>query len=316
MPRVPAQERLDLLVDVARMYYEQGCSQEQIAQRFDISRSLVSGLLKACREKGIVEIRIHDSRPTGARLQRLLSERYGLEQAVVVPPGADARAEVGLAAARLLEVLVADRVRIGISWGSTLQAMVARVHPARLKGVRVIQLHGGTGARDPEMDGFGLAQKLSAALCGSYVTIPAPIVVRTEKLRGMLAQEPRIHDALEEGARSRIALFGIGSNAPAASSLVQLGILSRAESQRLVDKGIIATVCGLHIDAGGAVGDTPLNRCLIGQDAPAIRRIPVRMAMAAGVEKTAAVRAALIGGFVTVLVADEAMAELLVQDES
>jgi len=311
VPRVPAQDRLDLLVDVARLYYEQGRSQEQIAQRFHVSRSLVSGLLKACREKGIVEIRIHDSRPAAARLQRLLCERYGLEQAVVVAPGADARTEVGLAAARLLEGMLADRIRIGISWGSTLQAMVARVHPQRLNGARVVQLHGGTGARDPEVDGFGLAQKLSAALSGSYLTIPAPIVVRTEKLRGMLVQEPRIREALEEGARSRIALFGIGSNAPAASSLVQLGILSRAESQRLVDKGIVATVCGLHVDAGGAVADTPLNRCLVGQDAQAIRRIPVRIAMAAGAEKAAAVHAALRGGFITVLVVDQAIAEQL-----
>ena len=173
---------------------------------------------------------------------------------------------------------------------------------------------GGLGADEPEIDAFGLAQRLAEALSGSYLTIPAPIVVGTEKLRGMLVQEPRISEALAEGARSRIALFGIGSNLPAMSSLVRLGILSKAESQRLVDRGIMGTVCGLHIDANGAVADTPLNRRLVGLDGPAILRIPVRIGMAAGPEKTAAVRAALKGGFITMLVVDEALAERLVAD--
>lgn len=316
MARSSASDRLDFLVDVARMYYEQGSSQEQIARRFNVSRSLVSGLLKACRERGIVEIRIHDSRSAGARLQRQLCELYGLEQAVVVPSGSDGRTEVGLAAARVLEPLCVDRLRIGISWGSTLHAMVTRVHPARLKGVRVVQLHGGLGADAPEIDAFGLAQRLAEALSGSYLTIPAPIVVRTEKLRAMLVQEPRISEALAEGARSRIALFGIGSNVTTVSSLVRLGILTKAESQRLVDRGVVGTVCGLHIDVGGAVADTPLNRRLVGLDAHAITKIPVRIGMAAGAEKTTAVRAALRGRFITVLVVDEALAERLVAEHA
>jgi deoxyribonucleoside regulator len=309
--KAPAQDRLDFLVDVAKLYYEQGRSQQQIARRFRVSRSLVSGLLKLCRQQGIVEIRIHDSRSGTARLQGLLRERYGLTQAVVAAPGTDARAEVGFAAARLLEPMLADNLRIGISWGTTLHALVTRVRPAALKGVLVAQLHGGLGAGDPEIDGFGLAQKLAELLSGSYVTIPAPIVVRSAKLRDLLAQEPGIRDALAEGARSRIALFGIGSNLPAVSSLVRSGILSRKESQGLVDNGVVGTVCGLHIDADGSVAPTPFNHRLVGLDEAAISRIPVRIGVAAGAEKAAAVRAALLGRFVTVLVVDEAIAEQL-----
>lgn len=316
MPKAPPRDRLDFLVEVAKLYYEQGRSQEQIARRFRVSRSLVSSLLKLCRQQGIVEIRIHDSRSGAARLQGLLRDRYGLTQAVVAAPGTDARAEVGLAAARLLEPMLADHLRIGISWGTTLHALVTRVRPTALVGVRVAQLHGGLGAGDPEIDGFGLARKLAELLSGSYVTIQAPIVVQSAKLRELLVQEPRIQEALAQGAQSRIALFGIGSNLPAVSSLVRSGTLSQKESQALVDRGIVGTVCGLHIDAGGSVAATPLNQRLVGLDAEAISRIPVRIGVAAGAEKTAAVRAALLGRFVTVLVVDEAIAEQLAKGES
>jgi deoxyribonucleoside regulator len=314
MPRAAGEQRRDFLVEVAKLYYEQGRSQDEIARRFRVSRSLVSSLLKRCREQGIVEIRINDPRSRAVRLQRLLCERFGLAQAVVVPSGMDpdqAKAQVGREAAALLEPMLADHLRIGISWGTTLHALVTHVRPSALEGVCVAQLHGGLGAGDPEIDGFGLAQKLAEMLSGSYVTIPAPIVVRSETLRDLLIREPRIRDALAQGARSRIALFGIGSNLPAVSSLVRSGIIGQKESQRLVDHGILGTVCGLHIEADGSVASTPLNRRLVGLEAAAIVRIPVRIGVAAGAEKAAAVRAALLGTFVTVLVVDQAVAELL-----
>jgi len=314
VPRAPGEERQDFLVDVAKLYYEQGRSQAEIARQFRISRSLVSNLLKLCREQGIVEIRINDPRSRAVRLQRLLCERFGLAQARVVPSGGDARAEVGRAAARLLEPMLADDLLIGISWGTTLHELVSNVRPAGVKGVQVVQLHGGLGAGDPAIDGFGLAQKLAAVLSGSYRTIPAPIIVQSDELRDLLMQEPRIRETLALGARSHIALFGIGSNLPAISSLVRSGILSQKESQGLVHRDIVGTVCGLHVDAGGSVASTPFNRRLVGLSPAAIARIPVRVGVAAGAPKTAAVRAALLGKFVTALVVDEAIAERIVAE--
>ena len=74
MARVPEEARRDFLVEVATLYYEQDLSQAEIARKFDVSRSLVSHLLKLCRDQGIVEIRINDSRSRAARLQRRLRE--------------------------------------------------------------------------------------------------------------------------------------------------------------------------------------------------------------------------------------------------
>ena len=101
------------------------------------------------------------------------------------------------------------------------------MRPLSLKGVEVVQLHGGLGSGDPEIDGFGLAQKLAEKLSGSYRIIQAPIVVQSVELRDMLMREPRIAETLKRGAEAGIALFGIGSNLPAISSLVRTGALDR-----------------------------------------------------------------------------------------
>ena len=50
-------ERTDL-VNVARLYYEQGLTQDQVAKRIGVSRPLVSKMLTRAREAGIVHIEI------------------------------------------------------------------------------------------------------------------------------------------------------------------------------------------------------------------------------------------------------------------
>ena len=314
MPRLPQETRRDFLVEVAKLYYEQDHSQAEIARRYHISRSLVSHLLSICREQGIVEIRINDVRSQAVRLQHRLCESFGLTGAVVVTSSPDVeqtKAQVGSAGAALLEPLLRDSVRIGISWGTTLHRLVTHVRPLPLKGVEVVQLHGGLGSGDPDIDGFGLAQKLAEKLAGSYSIIQSPIVVQSVELREMLMREPRIMETLKRGAGSGIALFGIGSNLPAISSLVRTGALTEEESRRLVRDGDVGTVCGLHIAADGSVSSGPLNQRLVGVSFDSLRRIPVRIGLAAGKDKAVAVRAALRGGFVTALVVDEEIAETI-----
>ena len=90
MAKVPETARRDFLVEVAKLYYEQDLSQAEIAGRFNVSRSLVSHLLKLSREQGIVEIRINDPRSRAVLLQQKLCARFDLASAVVVPSGPDA----------------------------------------------------------------------------------------------------------------------------------------------------------------------------------------------------------------------------------
>jgi len=307
-------DRRDFLIEVARLYYEQGLSQEAIAGRFSISRSSVSLSLKACREEKIVEIRIQDSPSALLRLQAELQERYHLPQVVVAPAEPDselAKRRVGQAAASFLEGELAGGLRIGLSWGTTLFQVVGHMRSLDLRDVEVIQLHGGLGAEDPAIDAFGLAQSLAEKLHGKYRIIQAPISVASRELRDLLVREPGIAETLKRGAQADLALFGVGSNRPRVSSLVRTGYLSAAESRRLLAAGAVGTVCGLHIDERGRPFSCPWNERLVGIEAGALLRIPRRVGVAAGLDKADAVKAALFGGLIRTLVTDEGLARAL-----
>jgi DNA-binding transcriptional regulator LsrR (DeoR family) len=237
---------------------------------------------------------------------------------VVAPAEADAEAakrRVGQAAAAWLEMelsgMAADGLRIGLSWGTTLFQVVHHLRPRALRDVEVVQLHGGLGAEDPAIDAFGLAQGLAEKLHGRYRVIQAPISVASRELREQLVREPGIAETLKRGAQAGLALFGVGTNRPRASSLVRTGFLTAAESKRLLDAGAVGTVCGLHIDAQGRPFPCPWNERLVGIEAEALLRIPRRVGVAAGLEKAEAVRAALLGGLISTLVTDEGLARAL-----
>ena len=220
---------------------------------------------------------------------------------------------VGKAAAILIEPLLKDDVKIGISWGTTLYQLVEQVAPKLLRGVEVVQLHGGLGAKNPDIDGFGLARKLAEKLGGTYRIIQAPITVQTTRLKMMLIKEPDISQTLLAGASTDIALFGIGSNVPAINALVRAGYLGKDESLALLEKGAVGTVCGMHINAMGKVFPSSLNKKIIGIDFETLLKIPIRLGVAAGAKKAEAVLAAIRGQFVNSLVVDVEIAMGILQ---
>ena len=70
---------IDLLVEVARMYYDQDLTQQEIADKIYVSRSRVSRLIKKAKALGIVEIIIKPSFENHHNLEKILRDRFSLK---------------------------------------------------------------------------------------------------------------------------------------------------------------------------------------------------------------------------------------------
>ena len=75
---------LRLMTKVARLYYEQGLRQAEIADQLDLCQSRVSRLLKQAEKEGIVRITVAVPQGFHAELEDRLQVLYGLREAVVV----------------------------------------------------------------------------------------------------------------------------------------------------------------------------------------------------------------------------------------
>ncbi len=315
---LPAQEggryaapRRDLLIRVAKLYFNEGLSQVQIAAKIGVSRSNVSKLLQACKERRIVEIRIDETSSSGVYLEGELRRLLALSPLVIVPASADpeqAKRHLGTAAARLLEASLKDGLRLGISWGSSLYHLVEAFRPARLYRVDVVQLMGGLGARDLSMDGTNLAYKLCGKLNGECHVIQAPLVVRRRSVRDSLLAEPDIRHTLQLAASLDIALVGIGSSHPAASALVRSGHLTKEQSAALLRRGAVGNVLGWQLDVNGRLCAAALNERIVGLHPDKLKRTPLVVGVAGGGLKAEAILGAVRGGYINALVTDEAAA--------
>ena len=308
---VGVQRDRDFLVSIARRYYIDEKSQQQIAQEFGLSRPTVSNLLRKCRETGVVQIRIQDGSPYATAVGDDLVRRFGLEHAIIVPATDDASLmrSVGAVAADYTVGLLKDSIKVGIAWGTSLYHMVHQLPSERYKDASVVQLMGGFGVADPQYDGADLAREFSKRIHGRYYPLQCPVLVKNIMLKELLIKEPAIQEALQQAKSLDIAFVGICSNNPEQSAMVRAGFLSPKEAKEIQGAGTVGHLCGYSFDAQGKWMDISSNHRVIGIDFHDFLAIPHRVGIAYGLQKVEAIRAALIGGHLTTLITDEITAK-------
>jgi deoxyribonucleoside regulator len=314
-------ERTDLLVTVASLYYELNQNQQQIADRLEISRSSVSRMIKEARDLGIVEIRIHKPVNRDFALEQALIDRFGLQDAYVSISSSEQREEellygVGRLAAtylqRVIEMLP-PHACIGIAWGTGVYAAVNALHEDRARRIDVVQILGSVGAADPLIDGPDLARLVAAKLGGRHYDLNAPLLVEQVALRDLLFLEPAVRDGLQRGRSVALAITGIGKVQEEAASFLRAGHLSPPELAELRSQGIVGETCGRFFDRTGNYDGFAINEHVVGIGLDDLRRIPRVIAVARGLPKAASILGALRGRFMTVLATDDVTARAVLE---
>jgi len=309
-------DELRLMSRVARMYYELGLRQTDITTRLNMSQSAISRLLKRAEKAGIVRITV--SVPSGAHpeLEDALEAKYGLKEAIVVDSIADdeqiAR-DLGPAAAYYVETTLKSGDVVGISsWSSALLAMVDSMEPStRNAGARVVQILGGVGNPSAEVHATHLTRRLAGLVGGTATLLPAPGVVGSADAARVLLSDRYVQEALALSDTVTMALVGIGGIEPSRLLAASGNVFSVAELQTLRNRNAVGDICLRFFDAQGAPVVTPLDRRVIGMTLEQIRRVSRVVGVAGGRRKVAAIRAALAGRLINVLITDRATAGAL-----
>ncbi len=73
------------MVEIAKMYYEEDLTQNEIAKRLGVSRPLVSKMLADAKEAGIVTIQINSPFVSNDFLMEEIKKKYNIEGGMVIP---------------------------------------------------------------------------------------------------------------------------------------------------------------------------------------------------------------------------------------
>jgi DNA-binding transcriptional regulator LsrR (DeoR family) len=205
---------------------------------------------------------------------------------------------------RVLEILP-DRSCIGIAWGTGAYAAVASLSEHRHKQIDVVQIIGSVGAPNPLIDGPDLARVLAGKLGGRHYYLHAPVLVEQPSLRDMLYQEPTVGEGLRRASEVALAITGIGTVEPEASSFLRTGHLSEQDLAGLRAEGIVGETCGRFFDAQGRCEGYAINQRVVGIELKELREAPRVLAVALGLPKTRSILGALRGRYLKVLATDD-----------
>lgn len=313
-------DELRLMAKVARLYYRDGLRQVQITERLDIHQSTVSRLLKRAQKEGIVRITL--TMPSGlhSELEDALQSSYGLREVIVVD-SVDQEDQIvrdlGAAAAFYLETTLKVHDVVGISsWSAALLAMVEAIHPNPRAGAHVVQILGGIGSPSAELHATQLTRRLANLLGGVATLLPAPGAVGSADARRVMAKDRYVQEAMGLFKSITIALVGIGAVTPSKMLAASGNVFSAKELKSLSDRGAVGDICLRFFDANGVPVVTPLNDRVIAIELSELKRVDRVVGIAGGRRKFAAIRGALRGRRVNVLITDRSTAERLVKSAS
>jgi DNA-binding transcriptional regulator LsrR (DeoR family) len=314
-------DELRLMAKVARMYYRDGLRQVQITDRLNIHQSTVSRLLKRAEKEGIVRMTL--TMPSGLHpeLEDALQSAYGLREAIVVDAEDQEDSivrDLGAAAAFYLETTLKARDVVGISsWSAALLAMVEAMHPGpRAGGAHVVQILGGIGNPSAELHATQLTRRLANLLGGRATLLPAPGAVGSADARRVMLKDRYVQEAVGLFKSVTIALVGIGAVTPSKLLAASGNVFSSKELKSLSDRGAVGDICLRFFDANGASVVTPLNERVIAIELSELKRVDRVVGIAGGRRKFAAIRGALRGRRINVLITDRSTAERLAKSAS
>ena len=317
MKRPVETAQLRLIAKVARMYHEGGVRQPQIATELNLSQARVSRLLRQASEIGVVRTVVTLPPGVYTDLEESLQEKFGLRDAVVVDAdGGQVIPALGAATAQYLNATLTGGEVLGVSsWSATLLA-AARVMPARTSSRlnRVIQLVGGHGDPSVQVQANRLTGDLAAVTGARPVLLPAPGLVSSPALRRALVRDPAIGEVMKSWKELDLALVGIGSLEPSPLLRQSGNALTQDEQEALRGAGAVGDVCLRFFDADGAALKTSLDQRVVSISATDLRQVPRRVGVAGGSGKCRAIRAALRGGWVNVIVTDLDTARRLAEE--
>ena len=136
-----------LAISAAKLYYQSGFSQADIAKELQLSRPSVSRLLQYAKDMGFVRIEIFDPIEDQSQLAQKVAAAYGLRDVCIANAPIEDEEEVkkyiGQRGAAYINEIIQDGDIIGVGWGTTLHSLSHQLIPHPLKGAQIVQLEGG-----------------------------------------------------------------------------------------------------------------------------------------------------------------------------
>ncbi|MFD2044647.1 sugar-binding transcriptional regulator [Ornithinibacillus salinisoli] len=300
----------NLIVKVAWKYYNEGLTQNEIAESLNLSRMKVIKYLEKAKTNNVIQFKINLEKIANMDLQNKIKEKYNLKDIYVVPTSyQNSTDSLTIAAAQYIEDRITSDTMINVGYGEAVSKTLGHLNISTKYKVTFVSLSGGVKFYMPTA-----IDKTSDYYTNpnyNHYIMPAPLMVSSPSLADQMQNEKPIKKILEMIPHSNITVVGVGALSEQAT-LVKEGLLSISDIEILKSKGAVGDLLSQFYDINGNVLDLELHSQLISTEIDLLKSLNHVVAVAGNLEKKEAIVGALNGGYIDVLITDESVAQSLV----
>ncbi len=295
-----------LMIKIAWYYYFENMTQQSVANMLGISRMRVIKLLEKARQTGIIQFRLRKDGEKRMTLERSLMDTYGLKDAFIVPAAVN-KSQVNAVIAEAASMYIAERLTensfINMGYGDTPSRILNNLATLAESPITCVSLTGGVSYYLPDTRSNVFNAKLHL--------IPTPLLASSKEMADAMRHEASVTEISRMISLAQLTVVGIGAMHETAT-IFKSGILNRNDFLYLQMQGAVGDLLSHFIDGEGRLIETPLEERLISTSLDKLKELQNVIGVAAGDVKVNAIRAALRGGYLDVLITDDQTANQLV----
>lgn len=304
-------QRLDLLVDVASMFYENDITQTEISKKLKISRPTVAALLQEAKKQGIVRITIVNQNTNSVKIQEEIKLKYNVKEVIVSSSNSmNPKLDVGILCAEYIENRSNENLKIGIGFGTTVNSFIKSANYIKTNFKSIVPIMGGVELENEALHSnllcFTLSQKYRCKRSFFY----APVKAENQSQKQMLMDSKFVNKAIDNAKSVDIAIVGVG-NPLKSSTYLKLDYIKKKDLNILNKNSAVGDIVTTFFDSNTKPIETPLTDNFIGLNINDLKEIPEVVVLASGIEKLDAIKALIMNDVADTFIIDYDIAKNL-----
>lgn len=307
----------ELLAQIAQDYYLSKLSITDLAQKYQLSRYLITKSLDEAMASGLVSIQINSPVARNYQLETEFKKRFGIPHIAILKdannPTLDGNSIIEFAAEQL-QMLIKRSHIIGVAWGSTVYNIIDHFRTELRDDLTFTQFMGENMKYNSAAGSTRMTERAASKFQAKYLTMPAPLYIESDAIRQLLPQEAALKQTFAAANRMDLLFCGLGTLSSIDS------ILQWRQNKSILFPGvkiddIVGVLYGRPYDINGHFL-IPESDKTFSVSLPAILATPRRIGVIKSKFKTNAALGALRGRMLTDLVMNESIAQRILEADN
>jgi deoxyribonucleoside regulator len=300
-------ERKRFLAKIASLYYLEGLTQQNIADKLNISRTKVSRNLNRARSEGITEIKINYPTKDFSNLEYQIEKKYKIKECIITSTLESNEAIIEAMSGsfnNILSRILKDGSYIGIGWGRSLGEISKYINVMEKSNIKVVPMIGGLGKTGTGVHTNSVAKNIADRMNGISYMIHSPAVLDNREAKEIVEKDSNVSEIMEMSLKIDTAIIGM-SDLGMDSTLIKTGSFSAEDFKYLESLDIVGDVNLIFIDENGNHVPNKIDERIVRVPLDGLKKIDHVIGVAFGRRKLKILLGALRGQIINILFTDE-----------